>query len=158
MKKIFFVLIFALLLLPQFSHAAPNINVYTDTIAAKAGYDPVTELTLSETIGRYIRIMLSLVGTIFLALTVYAGFLWMTASGNEDQVTKATDIIKMATIGLIIALAASSITFFVVASVGSGTQTPQPQVGGGSAATSSGDFWSGFASGWSKASFWGESK
>lgn len=158
MKKIFFILLFTLLLIPNFSLAAPQINVYTDTIATKAGFDPVTEFTLSETVGKYIRVMLSLVGTIFLALTVYAGFLWMTASGNEDQVTKATDIIKMATIGLIIALAASSITFFIVANVGSSTQSPQPQVGGGSAATSSGDFWSGFASGWSKASFWGESK
>lgn len=158
MKKIFFALIFALMLMPNFSHAAPNINVYTDTIATKAGYDPVTEFTLSETVGKYIRVMLSLVGTIFLALTVYAGFLWMTASGNEEQVTKATDIIKMATIGLIIALAASSITYFVIANVGTSTQSPQPKVGGGSAATSSGGFWSGFADGWNKASFWGESK
>lgn len=146
-----------MLLAPAFSLAAPNINVYTDTIATKAGYDPVTATTLSETVGKYIRVMLSLVGTIFLALTVYAGFLWMTASGNEDQVTKATDIIKMATIGLMIALAASSITYFVVANVG-GSQAPPQQVGGGTAPTSSGDFWSGFSSGWSKASFWGQSK
>lgn len=140
MKKILFILLFTLLLAPKFAFAAPNINVYTEKIAVGAGYDKATDTTLSETIGKYIRIMLSLVGTIFLALTVYAGFLWMTASGNEEQVTKATDIIKMATVGLIIALAAFSITAFVVSKVGTTTQPQTPQVGGGgsgSAATSS---------------------
>ncbi len=154
MKKIFFVLLFTLLLLPKFTLAAPNIG--TDTagkIAAGAGYDKATDTTLSETIGRYIRVMLSLVGTIFLALTVYAGFLWMTASGNEEQVTKATDIIKMATIGLIIALAAFSITAFIVSRVGVTTQPQAPQVGGGVTPTSSEEgFWSSWFGGAKKQS------
>jgi len=130
MKKILFILLFTLFLVPNSVLAAPNINVYTEKIAAGAGYDKATDTTLSETVGRYIRVMLSLVGTIFLALTVYAGFLWMTAAGNEEQVTKATDIIKMATTGLVIALAAFSITAFVVSKVGTTTQPQTPQVGG----------------------------
>lgn len=130
MKKIFFLFLFTLLVVPKFAMAAPNINVYTEKIAVGAGYDKATDTTLSETIGKYVRVMLSLVGTIFLALTVYAGFLWMTASGNDEQVTKAKDIIQMATIGLIIALAAFSITAFVVSRVGTTTQPQAPQVGG----------------------------
>lgn len=141
MKKIFFLLLFTLLLSPTFALAAPNINVYTEKIATGAGYDKATDTTLSETIGKYIRVALSLVGTIFLALTVYAGFLWMTASGNEDQVTKATDIIKMATIGLIVALAAFSITAFVVSRVGTTTQPQAAQVGGASVPASTESFW-----------------
>ena len=45
---------------------------------------------------------------------MYAGFLWMTASGNSEQVEKATGILKMAIIGLIIVMAAYSITYFAL--------------------------------------------
>lgn len=131
MKKIFFIFLFSLLVIPNFVLAAPNIGVETaKNIAGQAGYEPANEYTLSETVGRYIRVVLSLAGTIFLGLTVYAGFLWMTASGNEDQVTKATDIIKTAVIGLIITLAAFSITAFVISRIGVSTQQPITQAGG----------------------------
>ena len=130
MKKLFFIFVFSLLIVPNFVLAAPNIGVDTaKNIAGQAGYEPANEYTLSETIGRYIRVVLSLSGTIFLGLTIYAGFLWMTASGNEEQVTKATDIIKMAVIGLIITLAAFSITAFVISRVGVSTQQPATTVG-----------------------------
>lgn len=67
-----------------------------------------------ETVARTIRVALELIGAVFLILTVYAGFLWMTAAGAEEQVAKATGILKMAVIGLIIILAAYSLTNFVV--------------------------------------------
>ena len=67
-----------------------------------------------ETVARTIRVALELIGAIFLILTVYAGFLWMTAAGAEEQVAKATGILKMAVIGLIIILAAYSLTNFVI--------------------------------------------
>lgn len=97
--------------------AAPNINQYTAGVADKSGYDTkgVTDTTLSQTVGKIIKVVLSITGTIFFVLTFYAGFLWMTASGNEEQVTKAANILKMAVIGLIISLAAYSITYFVMA-------------------------------------------
>jgi amino acid transporter len=67
-----------------------------------------------ETAALIIRSALGLVGMIFMVLSLYAGFLWMTAGGEEEKVTKATGIIKMAVIGLIIILAAYSLTNFVV--------------------------------------------
>lgn len=69
--------------------------------------------SLDTTIGLVIKGLLSLVGTIFLLLTIYAGILWMTAQGNEDSVTKAKAIIQAAIIGLIITMAAYAITAFV---------------------------------------------
>ena len=87
----------------------------TSAIAERGGYDKGgNELTLSQSIGQVIKVVLSLVGTIFFVLTIYAGFLWMTASGNEEQVTKATDILKAAAIGIVITMAAYGITAFVV--------------------------------------------
>lgn len=158
MKKLIFIFLFSLLLLPSFALAGPNINAYTETIATKSGYDAANETTLSETIGKYIRIALSMVGTIFLVLTVYAGFLWMTAAGNEDQVTKATDIIKMATIGLAIALASFSITYFVISKTGSSTQGPTTSAGGtvdSSSSTMSDGWGSGFSNAF-KNNMWGK--
>jgi hypothetical protein len=58
--------------------------------------------------------VLSLTGIIFLALTVYAGFLWMTARGNDEQIGTSKKIITAAAIGLAITLMAYAITVFVV--------------------------------------------
>lgn len=69
------------------------------------------------TIGTIINVALGLLGVVLLVITIYAGFLWMTAQGNEEQVTKAKGMITNAVIGLIITLAAYSITDFVVQNI-----------------------------------------
>ncbi len=66
-----------------------------------------------ETTARIIRSALSLIGMIFMALSLYAGFLWMTAGGEEENITKAKGILKASIIGLIIILAAYSLTNFI---------------------------------------------
>ena len=86
--------------------------------ATQAGYDPATgNTTLSANIGSFIKIALSFVGVIFLALMVYAGFLWLTARGESEPVEKAGKIIKTAVIGFIITVGAYSITNFVVPAI-----------------------------------------
>ncbi len=117
--------------------AAPDIglgnNGLAGQIAKKGGYDTagVDDTTLSQSIGRIIKVALSLVGTIFLILTIYAGILWMTAQGNEEAVEKAQGIIKTATIGLILVIAAYGITVFVLLSITAAAGLPGTQVGGG---------------------------
>ena len=44
---------------------------------------------------------------------VYAGYLWMTARGEEEKITKAQNIIKGTIIGLIVVMSAYAITYFV---------------------------------------------
>jgi hypothetical protein len=61
-----------------------------------------------------IRTALQLIGIVFLVLMLYAGFLWMTAGGNEESVAKAKNIIKASIIGLAIIFAAYSITYFAM--------------------------------------------
>ena len=68
---------------------------------------------LSTLIGAVISTALSLVGLIFLILMVYAGYLWMTARGEEDQIDKARKIIIAAIIGLVIVVSAYAITVLV---------------------------------------------
>jgi len=115
MHKLITILIASLILLPLVVSAAPEINSLTNNIATKAGYSSSegTDRALPQQIGLIIQVALSLVGTIFLALTVYAGILWMTAQGNDDQVGKARKIIIAAVIGLVIALFGYVITGFV---------------------------------------------
>ncbi|MBI2443941.1 MAG: hypothetical protein HYV42_01705 [Candidatus Magasanikbacteria bacterium] len=116
----------------------------TQEVARQAGFETsgVTETTFSEQVGRVIKAALGLAGTVFLALTIYAGILWMTASGNEEQVTKATGILRQAIIGLIIVLSAYGLVVFVLVAVssagGAGT------VGGAGASTGPAGFWKSF--------------
>lgn len=56
-------------------------------------------------IGIFIRSFLAFLGVVFLFLTIYAGFLWMSAQGNESQVDKATKILKTGVIGMILVFA-----------------------------------------------------
>lgn len=58
--------------------------------------------------------VLSLVGIVLIILIVYAGILWMTARGNDEQVERARKYIANAVIGLIIVLMAYTLTIFVV--------------------------------------------
>lgn len=82
--------------------------------------------SFEETMGGVIKGALVLVGTIFLILMVYGGYIWMLARGDEAAAKKAKDIITMAIIGIIIVLAAYTITYFIVyrltAATGAGLQ------------------------------------
>ena len=65
---------------------------------------------------RVINVVLGILGTIATVLIFYAGFLWMTAAGNDDDITKAKSIMSAAVIGLVIILASYSISNFLVKS------------------------------------------
>ncbi|MEK7139360.1 MAG: hypothetical protein AAB817_01535, partial [Patescibacteria group bacterium] len=49
---------------------------------------------------RLIRRFLEVLGVVFLVLTVYAGFKWMTAGGNSEQIDEAKALLRNAVIGL----------------------------------------------------------
>lgn len=66
------------------------------------------------TAARLILITLSTLGIIFLVLLVVAGFKYMTAAGNEDQVKTSLKQITQAVIGLLIILLSWSITYFIM--------------------------------------------
>lgn len=63
---------------------------------------------------RIVNVVLGVLGTIATMLVFYAGFLWMTAAGDDEQIGKAKSIMTAAIIGLVVILASYSIsTFFV---------------------------------------------
>jgi len=71
---------------------------------------------LPQSIGQFFKIFyVFILGVAYFILMVYAGITWMTARGNEEKIEKAKNIIKNASIGLIIALMAFAIALFVIA-------------------------------------------
>lgn len=79
---------------------------------------PVTDIRVI--IANIIRVGLGLIGIILVVLLLYAGFLWLTAGGNEEQITTAKAIIKNAVIGLAIILSAYAIVAFILKMLGVG--------------------------------------
>ncbi|MFA5995658.1 MAG: hypothetical protein WCW27_00120 [Patescibacteria group bacterium] len=60
-----------------------------------------------------INIVLTFLAAGFLTVLIYAGFLWVTAHGNEEQITKAKELIKNSGVGLLIILAANGIAYML---------------------------------------------
>lgn len=113
MKKFLFVLgLLAVLCLP-FSVSHAQLSAGLGKLDEANQTTGLSKADLGDTIGGIIKIVLSLMGTIFLILIIYAGILWMTARGAEEQITKSKDIIRAAIIGLAIVLSAYAITYFV---------------------------------------------
>jgi len=119
MKKIFFLLLTIGLFFDSFVLAQDLGGSALDSVAKKANIQ--TNVPLESRVGNIISSILALLGTIFLILTIYAGILWMTASGEEKQIEKAKEILKAAIIGLAIVLSAYTITYFVGSRLGSST-------------------------------------
>lgn len=69
---------------------------------------------LPTMIGNLINILLGSLGIIFVGLVIYAGILYMTASGDDTKVKKAKTLLTQAIIGMIIIVAAYSISAFVI--------------------------------------------
>lgn len=92
-------------------HAQADVSGNLDTVGSGAG---LSSSDLPTVIGSIISVFLTLLGIIFLVLVLYAGWLWMTAGGDAKQVDKAKEIMLRAVVGLIILLAAYSISTFVI--------------------------------------------
>lgn len=80
-----------------------------------------TQHALVVRVARVINVALSLLGIIFLVLTIYAGARWMTARGNDELVTTARDTLLNALIGLVIIFASYAFTTYLVTKILQGT-------------------------------------
>ncbi len=67
-----------------------------------------------EMVGSVIKVMLGFLGIIAVIIILYGGFKWMTAAGNEENVSSAKKIITAGIIGLIIVLMAFGIAQFII--------------------------------------------
>jgi hypothetical protein len=117
MKNFFIVstLVLVVLIIPVKTFALYLGSDIAKNTATQAGFSGnTTQTTFSETLGSVVKTILSFVGVIFISLMVYAGFLWMTARGDEGKIETSQNIIRSSIIGLIITMGAYSITAFVL--------------------------------------------
>jgi cytochrome bd-type quinol oxidase subunit 2 len=82
-----------------------------EKVATPAG---VAKGDIYAIVGQIINIALGLVGFVLLGYLLLAGYLWMTAGGEDKQVQRAKDMIKNAVIGLVIIVAAFVVSFFIM--------------------------------------------
>ncbi len=95
-----------------------------DATKAAYGKEVTRDTQISTIVGSLINGALGLLGTVFLLFLFIAGYHWMTAAGNEEEITEAKARIWQAIMGLIIVMAALLITQFVLAWVRNATIAP----------------------------------
>ncbi len=128
------------LLLVAVSMMPINVSAETDVadvaedfltnVAQQGGViqDPQSAPTAAQLIGIKIKTILNFVGVIFFILVIYGGIIWMTASGNEEQVQKAVKIFKGAVIGIIVVILAYLLTNYVVFKISDLNQISEPTI------------------------------
>lgn len=125
--SLFIIILFiSLLVQAQFGQASTKGDMYLqlENAAKPFGLDSTDELSLAGIIQIVISAFLGLLGIIFIVLIIYSGYNWMMAGGSEEKVTLAKDTLTRAVIGLIIIVAAYSITYFVFSSLPGGAVAP----------------------------------
>lgn len=90
-------------------------ETFVSGAAKGAGFetDPSKTATPLSIAGSLVNTFLSLIGIIFIILIIFAGFKWMTAGGNEEQVKKATTTIINSVIGIVVVMGAFILYKFI---------------------------------------------
>jgi len=88
-----------------------NLDNQDTALMAQSGLSGNSNL--ATIISILIQTVLGFLGIVFLALTIMAGFKWMTSQGNEEEIKKAKGSLTSSIIGLLIVLAAYAITYSV---------------------------------------------
>jgi hypothetical protein len=90
-----------------------NIGADVATVGESAWGTGASD-SLPVIVGNVISVLLGILGIIFLVLVVYAGFLYLTAQGEDAQVKKAKAILTKAVIGILLVMSSYAITNVVV--------------------------------------------
>ena len=123
-KKIALLLpfLFSLLLIIAPTNLYAQDDPYGLTAASDINVGQAVDL--KTVIANVINIALGFLGIIAVIIILFAGFKWMTAAGNEEQVSSAKKMIVQAVIGLAIIFLAWAIVSFVVTNLQIQTSAP----------------------------------
>jgi len=131
LTAILFITLCTVFLLPNFVLAVDFGMSYGDAIGLGTGDPRVIAVSI-------IRVALTFIGIIAVAIIMYSGFLWMTSEGDPAKLDKAKKTLKNAVIGLIIILSAWAIVTFIlnklmgiygIGGPGPGAEPPGPDWG-----------------------------
>jgi len=105
-----------LLILPAIAAEKPDTSLLGRLKAVGGGGGYQTDQAIASTpiiIGMIIGAFFGFLGITFIVLMVIAGFDWMTARGNDEQIQKSKDSIRSALIGLVVSLSGWTIWNFI---------------------------------------------
>jgi hypothetical protein len=96
-------------------------NIAPVSAALDIGMERVKNIELAESdtdprdiIINIVKYFMTFLGIVAVCMILYGGYIWMTAVGNEDKVSKAKQIIVAGLIGMIIILSAYVIVDFIL--------------------------------------------
>lgn len=105
-------IIFATLSVAPVSSAAVDTGISKVDSSLKIGAKSPVDIATT-----IINFLLGFLALAALGLMLWAGFLWMTAGGNEDKIAQAKKILRNGVIGLVIILSAWGIVYYVLTNV-----------------------------------------
>jgi amino acid transporter len=117
------IILLTFLVLPTILITQTNTAIASSLWDAQVGIEDVGQQAYGEsdspqdiriTAMKIVNVVLQFLSVIFLVLILISGYQWMTAGGNEEQVTKAKKNLSNAVIGLVIILASWSIAYFIL--------------------------------------------
>ncbi len=82
--------------------------------ASLKGLNQLPGVSPQQLIGRVIKTAMGVIGTIALLILVYAGILWMVATGNAQRENEAKEIMYWGALGVIIILGSYAIVQFII--------------------------------------------
>jgi hypothetical protein len=90
--------------------------------ASQAGLSMTKEATdLPGMAGRAINYMFGIIGVIFLTIVLIGGYLWMSAGGNEEKITKAKKFVVNGINGMIVIFLAYALVYTILAALKAAT-------------------------------------
>ena len=122
--------------------AFAQVSAIRSGVNSAAGAARLTQTNCTGTtcvidiISRVVTVAVQFSGVLLLCYFLYAGFLWMTASGEPKNVQEAQSMIKNAIIGLVLITVSFAIANFVLDQLSNVLSGPQS---GGGAAQTAGD-------------------
>ncbi len=79
--------------------------------------NPLGTFTPQELLGRVIKSVLGILGSIALVIFLYGGITWMTSMGSSEKIQKSLSTIVWGALGVIVILASYSIVGFVLENI-----------------------------------------
>lgn len=121
-KKIFILFLFFFLLFFSSlnnSLAGSGVNTKKATSTPVRLSNPLgAGATAQGVIGSVIDKVLGVVGALALIMFIYGGITWMTAMGNDQQITKGKNVLMWAALGLIVIFSSYALVKFVLQAIG----------------------------------------
>ncbi len=103
-----------------------TVNTTNTTTDGTASGDAPTTITLDNPlhvtdvptlIGRIIKAILSVVGSLALLMFIYGGFYWMLSGGSTEAIAKGKNILIWAAVGLVVIFTSYALVSFVIESL-----------------------------------------